>query len=77
MLSLILFRVTSRFIIMFRSGFIPYLVLLTLVLGFFWGSDIVSEGSYLRIHVDRVSNSLLMSMKMFIFSEVIFFVGFF
>jgi len=77
MLSLILFRVTSGFIIIFRSGFIPYLVLLTLVLGFFWGSDIVSEGSYLRIHVNGVSNSLLMSIKMFIFSEVIFFVGFF
>jgi len=37
----------------------------------------VSEGSYLGIHVDRVSNSLLMSMKIFIFSEVMFFVGFF
>lgn len=29
------------------------------------------------MHVDGVSNSLLMSMKIFIFSEVIFFVGFF
>jgi len=37
----------------------------------------VSEGSYLGIHVDGVSNSLLISMKMFIFSEVMFFVGFF
>jgi len=62
---------------MFRSGFLPYLVILTLVLGFYWGSDIVSEGSYLRIHVDGVSNSLLISIKMFIFSEVMFFVGFF
>jgi len=62
---------------MFRSRFLPYLVLLTLVLGFYWRSDIVSEGSYLGIHIDRVSNSLLMSMKIFIFSEVIFFVRFF
>lgn len=29
------------------------------------------------MHIDRVSNSLLMSMKIFIFSEVIFFVRFF
>merc|ERR1712178_38575 len=41
------------------------------------GSDIISEGSYLGMHVDGVSNSLLMSMKIFIFSEVMFFVGFF
>jgi len=76
-LSLILFGVTSRFVIMFRSRLLPYLVLLTLVLRFYWRSDIVSEGSYLRIHINRVSNSLLISIKMFIFSEVIFFVGFF
>lgn len=77
MLSLILFGVTSGFVIIFRSGLIPYLVLLTLLLGFYWGSDIISEGSYLRIHIEGVSNSLLMSMKIFIFSEVMFFVGFF
>lgn len=34
MLSLILFGVTSRFVIIFRSGVMPYLVLLTLILGF-------------------------------------------
>lgn len=77
MLSLILFGVTSRFVIIFRSGVMPYLVVLTLILGFMWGSDIISEGSYLGIHVDGVSNSILISMKIFIFSEVMFFVGFF
>lgn len=77
MLSLVLFRVTSRFVIIFRSGMISYIVLLTLVLGFMWGSDIISERSYLGIHFNGVSNSILMSMKIFIFSEVIFFVGFF
>lgn len=77
MLSLILFGVTSGFIIIFRNGVIPYLVLLTLLLGFYWRSDIISEGSYLRIHIEGVSNSLLMSIKIFIFSEVMFFVGFF
>lgn len=68
---------TSGFIIIFRSGLIPFVVLLTLLLRFIWGSDIVSEGSYLGIHVNAVSESLLISMKIFIFSEVIFFVGFF
>lgn len=29
------------------------------------------------MHIETVSNSLLISIKMFIFSEVIFFVGFF
>lgn len=77
MLSLILFGVTSGFVIIFRSRVIPYLVLLTLVTGFIWRSDIISEGSYLGMHIDGVSDSLLMSMKMFIFSEVMFFVRFF
>lgn len=77
MLSLILFGITSGVIIIFRNRFLPYLVLLTLVLRFYWRSDIVSEGSYLGIHIDGVSNSLLMSIKIFIFSEVMFFVGFF
>jgi len=51
--------------------------MLTLITGFYWRSDIVSERSYLGIHVNGVSNSILISMKMFIFSEVMFFVGFF
>lgn len=50
---------------------------MTMVVSFFWGSDIISERSYLRIHINRVSYSLLISIKMFIFSEVIFFVRFF
>jgi len=62
---------------MFRSNFIPGVLLLTVVVGFYWRSDIISERSYLRIHIGIVSESILMSMKIFIFSEVIFFVGFF
>lgn len=77
LLSLILFGVVSGFVLIFRIGRIPVLVLLTLLLRFIWGSDIVSERSYLGIHIETVSNSLLISMKIFIFSEVIFFVGFF
>lgn len=33
-LSLVLFRVTSGFVIIFRSGVISFIVLLTIVLGF-------------------------------------------
>jgi hypothetical protein len=76
-LSVVLFGVTSRFVIIFRFSYVPTVLILTIIVGFFWGSDIISEGSYLRIHINGVSKSLLMSMKLFIFSEVIFFVGFF
>lgn len=44
---------------------------------YLWGRDIVREGSYLRAHISSVSNGLLTSMKIFIFSEVMFFSGFF
>jgi len=77
LLSLVLFRVTSGFVIIFRQRIIPWILLITIIVSFFWGSDIISERSYLRIHINRVSYSLLMSMKIFIFSEVIFFVRFF
>lgn len=63
--------------IIFRSGVISFVVLLTIILGFIWGSDIISERSYLGIHFNGVSNSILISIKIFIFSEVMFFVGFF
>ena len=76
-LSVVLFGVTSRFVIIFRIGVLPIILILTLITRFYWRSDIVSERSYLRIHVNRVSNSILISMKIFIFSEVMFFVGFF
>lgn len=76
-LSLVLFRTVSGFVIIFRIGMMPYIVLLTMLVRFIWRSDIVSERSYLGIHVNSVSNSILISIKMFIFSEVIFFVGFF
>lgn len=61
----------------FRMRMIPWVLILTLCVGYFWRSDIVSEGSYLGIHITSVSNSILIAMKLFIFSEVIFFSGFF
>lgn len=72
-----LFGVTSGFVIIFRFSYVPLIVLLTLVVRFFWGSDIVSERSYLGMHINGVSYSILISIKIFIFSEVMFFVGFF
>lgn len=44
---------------------------------YLWRRDIVREGSYLRAHISTVTGRILTSMKMFIFSEVIFFSGFF
>lgn len=76
-LSIILFGVTSRFVIIFRFSYMPIVLLLTIVTRFYWRSDIISERSYLRIHISGVSDSILISIKLFIFSEVIFFVGFF
>lgn len=76
-LSLVLFGVTSGFVMMFRNSVLPSVLILTILVGFFWGSDIVSERSYLGIHISVVSDSILISIKIFIFSEVIFFVGFF
>jgi heme/copper-type cytochrome/quinol oxidase subunit 3 len=42
-----------------------------------WRRDIVREGSYLGAHISTVTAGILTSMKIFIFSEVIFFSGFF
>ena len=50
---------------------------LVLVSGYYWGRDIVREGSSLGNHVAGVSSSILLSIKWFIFSEVMFFAGFF
>lgn len=44
---------------------------------YMWGRDIVRERSYIGRHISTVSNSILLSIKIFIFSEVIFFSGFF
>lgn len=44
---------------------------------YFWGRDIVREGSYFGNHLSLVSLSALNSMQLFIFSEVCFFGGFF
>lgn len=76
-LSVILFGVVAGFVLMFRLGLLSWVVVLVMSLSFFWGSDIISEGSYLGIHSNSVSTSILVSIKIFIFSEVMFFVRFF
>jgi len=78
LLSSMLFRLTSRFVIIFRIGYVVLVVLIVVIfVGMYWMEDIDSEGSYLGIHVVRVSDSILLSIKIFIFSEVIFFSRFF
>lgn len=76
MLSLWLVSLTGSFVAMFRRTVyhLPFYIRITCYL---WGRDIVREGSYLGSHINSVSNGLLTSMKIFIFSEVIFFSGFF
>lgn len=44
---------------------------------YMWRRDIVRERSYIGSHITSLSEGILTSMKMFIFSEVIFFSGFF
>lgn len=48
-----------------------------LVAAYFWGRDIVREGSYIGGHLSTVTAAILTAIKLFIFSEVMFFSGFF
>jgi heme/copper-type cytochrome/quinol oxidase subunit 3 len=78
LLSFLLFGVVNGFVILFRLGSFPFLIIsLVLLSGYYWGRDIVRERSSLGNHVGGVSSSILLSMKWFIFSEVMFFAGFF
>jgi len=45
--------------------------------GYFWGRDVVREGSILGSHTSIISGSVMNSMSLFVFSEVMFFSGFF
>jgi len=63
--------------VIFRIGVPNNVLLVVLLVRILWRYDIIAEGSFLRIHIDDVSNSLLVSIQIFIFSEVIFFSGFF
>jgi cytochrome c oxidase subunit 3 len=75
-LSLWLVSLTGSFVAIFRGAeyLLPFMLRLVC---YIWRRDIVREGSYIGRHISTVSNSILLSMKMFIFSEVIFFSGFF
>jgi len=63
--------------VIFRTRRVGNVLIVVLIVGMIWRYDIVAEGSFLGIHVVDVSNSLLVSIQMFIFSEVIFFSRFF
>merc|ERR1712188_8434 len=76
-MSFLLYGVLGGFVVIFRVGMPNNMLLIVLLVGILWRYDIVAEGSFLRIHVNDVSNSLLVSIQIFIFSEVIFFSRFF
>lgn len=76
MLSLWLVSLTRSFVSIFRRADYHLPFYLGLVC-YIWGRDIVREGSYLGSHIETLSNGILTSMKMFIFSEVMFFSRFF
>jgi len=75
-LSLWLVSLTGSFVAMFRGSyyFLPFILGLVC---YIWRRDIVRERSYIGRHISTVSNSILLSIKIFIFSEVMFFSGFF
>lgn len=67
-----------NFVHIFRIGIIPWMMLLCCVLiGYFWRRDVVREGSILGSHTGILSTSILNAMLLFVFSEIIFFSGFF
>lgn len=65
-----------NFLDMFRGE--PFLLTApVLVAAYYWGRDIVREGSYIGAHLSTVTGAILTAIKLFIFSEVIFFSRFF
>lgn len=67
-----------NFVLIFRLSIMPTLSLVILVVvGYYWGRDVVREGTYLRSHTHVISNSIICSIGLFILSEVMFFSGFF
>lgn len=48
-----------------------------ILVGYYWGRDVVREGSILGSHTSIISGSIMNSMALFVFSEVMFFSGFF
>jgi len=73
-----LVRLVVNFVHIFRMGYIPWLMLVCCVLiRYFWGRDITREGSILGSHTGIISASILNAILLFVFSEIIFFSGFF
>jgi len=57
---------------------IPWLTLgICVAVGYYWRRDVVREGSILGSHTSIISRSVINSIALFVFSEVMFFSGFF
>lgn len=77
-MALMLVSMMVNFIHMFRIILIPWFFLTCCVgVGYYWRRDVVREGAFLRSHSSIISGSIITSILLFIFSEVIFFSGFF
>jgi len=77
-MAISLVSIMVNFICMFRLKIIPWSSLVICVLvGYFWGRDVTREASMLGKHSSIISFSLIVSFALFVFSEVLFFSGFF
>jgi heme/copper-type cytochrome/quinol oxidase subunit 3 len=77
-MAMALVSLVVTFIHIFRISIIPWsaLIICNLV-GYYWGRDVVREGSLLGSHTNLLSLSIITSIVLFVFSEIIFFSGFF
>merc|ERR1711976_1144186 len=67
-----------NFVHMFRLSLMPWITLCVCILvGYYWRRDVVREGSILGSHTSIISGSVINSIALFVFSEVMFFSGFF
>jgi len=77
-MAMALVSLVVNFVHIFRISMMPWLTLcICITVGYFWGRDVVREGSILGSHTSIISGSVINSMSLFVFSEVIFFSGFF
>lgn len=77
-MAMSLVSIMVNFICIFRMSIIPWSSLIVCVLvGYYWRRDVSRERSYLGKHQSIISESIMLSFILFVFSEVIFFSGFF
>lgn len=77
-IAISLVSIMVNFICIFRLKVIPWTSLLVcVVVGYYWGRDVSREASLLGKHSSIISFSIIVSFALFVFSEVLFFSGFF